>query len=88
VKREALRVVDEGHATPSDVDQLWMRFFATDAGPFAIMDRIGLDVIADIESSYIAVATDPAERPSPALLRLVQEGKLGIKTGEGFYSYE
>ena len=88
VKREALRVVDEGHASPADVDQLWMRFFATDIGPFGIMDRIGLDVIADIEASYTAVATDPTDRSSPTLLKLVGEGKLGIKTEEGFYKYE
>ena len=52
VKRESLRVVDEGHADPADVDRLWMLFFGTPYGPFGIMDMVGLDVVADIETSY------------------------------------
>jgi 3-hydroxybutyryl-CoA dehydrogenase len=87
VKRESLRVVDEGHADPADVDRLWMLFFGTGVGPFGIMDMVGLDVAADIEATYHAVATDPTDRPSPALHRLVDAGKLGEKTGEGFYRH-
>jgi len=87
VKREVLLVVDEGHADPEDVDRLWAIFFATEIGPFGIMDGIGLDVIADIEESYIAVATDPADRGSATLHRLVEAGNLGRKTGSGFYDY-
>jgi 3-hydroxybutyryl-CoA dehydrogenase len=87
VKREALRVVDEGHADPADVDRLWMLFFGTGVGPFGIMDMVGLDVVADIEASYAAVATDPEDRASSTLQGLVAEGKLGEKSGEGFYRH-
>jgi 3-hydroxybutyryl-CoA dehydrogenase len=87
VKREALRVVDEGHADPADVDRLWMLFFGTPYGPFGIMDMVGLDVVADIETSYQKVATDPMDRPSAALHRQVSEGHLGEKTGQGFYTH-
>ena len=87
VKREALRVVDEGHAAPEDVDRLWMLFFGTPVGPFGLMDMVGLDVVADIEASYAAVSADPTDRPSPTLRRLVESGKLGEKTGEGFYQH-
>ena len=87
VKREALRVVDEGHADPEDVDRLWMRFFGSDFGPFGMMDTVGLDTVADIEASYVAVATDPADRVSPTLRRMIGEGRLGEKTGGGFYDY-
>lgn len=87
VKREALRVVDEGHAEPEDVDRLWMGFFGTPYGPFGVMDKNGLDVMADIEASYVAVTEDPTDRVSPTLQRYVADGKLGEKTGEGFYSY-
>lgn len=87
VKRESLRVVDEGHASPEDVDRLWMIFFGTDAGPFGIMDMVGLDVVADIEASYAAVSPDPTDRPSPTLRRLIVEGNLGEKSGEGFYTH-
>ncbi|MDP9365971.1 MAG: 3-hydroxyacyl-CoA dehydrogenase family protein [Chloroflexota bacterium] len=87
VKREALRVVDEGHADPADVDRLWMFFFGTSVGPFGIMDMVGLDVVADIEASYAAVATDPEDRASPVLHRLVAAGRVGEKSGEGFYRH-
>lgn len=87
VKREALKVVDEGHADPEDVDRLWALFWGIDYGPFAMMDQVGLDVIADIEDTYIAVATDPNDRRSRVLHDHVAAGQLGIKTGEGFYTY-
>jgi len=87
VKREALRVVDEGHADPADVDRLWMLFFGTPYGPFGIMDMVGLDVVADIETSYQRVATDPADRPSAVLHEKVGAGALGEKSGQGFYRH-
>ena len=87
IKREALRVVDEGHADPAAVDRLFALFWGIQQGPFGAMDRVGLDVVADIEDTYIAVATDPADRPSPRLHELVAAGNLGVKTGEGFYRY-
>ena len=87
VKREALRVVNEGHATPADVDRLWMLFFGTPYGPFGIMDMVGLDVVADIETSYQRVATDPADRPSAVLHGKLAAGDLGEKSGRGFYSH-
>ena len=87
VKREALRVVDEGHAEPADVDRLWMLFFGTPFGPFGIMDMVGLDVVADIETSYQVVATDPTDRPSAVLHEKVKAGELGEKSGGGFYRH-
>jgi len=87
VKREALAVVDGGHADPEDVDRLWAFFWGIDYGPFAMMDHVGLNVVADIEDSYIAVSQDPTDQPSAALHALVDAGHLGEKTGSGFYDY-
>jgi 3-hydroxybutyryl-CoA dehydrogenase len=87
IKRESLRVVDEGHATPEDVDRLFMLFFEAGRAPFSTMDTVGLDVVADIERSYHAVATDPADVPIPLLTEKVASGELGEKTGKGFYIY-
>ncbi len=87
VKREALRVVDEGHADPADVDRLWMLFFGTPFGPFGIMDMVGLDVVSDIETSYQVVATDPEDKPSAILHGKVSAGELGEKSGRGFYRH-
>lgn len=87
VKRESLRVVDEGHADPEDVDRLWAFFWGIDYGPFGMMDSIGLNVIADIEDTYIAVSQDPTDQPSAVLHELVDAGNLGVKSGQGFYTY-
>lgn len=87
VKRESLRVVDEGHATPEDVDRLWMGFFGTETGPFGVMDMVGLDVVSDIEASYVAVTRDPTDRVSPTLGIKIAAGTLGEKTGRGFYEH-
>ena len=46
---------------------------------------VGLDVIADIEATYHAISKDPTDRPITALIDKVAAGKLGEKTGEGFY---
>ncbi len=87
VKRESLRVVDEGHADPEDVDRLWAFFWGIDYGPFGMMDGIGLNVIADIEDTYMAVSQDPTDQPSKVLHNLVDAGHLGVKTGQGFYTH-
>ena len=87
VKREALRVVDEGVAMPEDVDRLWMTFFQTAQAPFGIMDMVGLDVIRDIEAAYQRDTRDPTDTPSATLLRHIAEGRLGEKSGAGFYTH-
>lgn len=87
VKRESLRVVDEGAATPEDVDRLWMMFFQTEYAPFGIMDMVGLDVVSDIETSYQLVTLDPTDTPSPTLARKIANGELGEKSGKGFYEH-
>ncbi len=87
VKRAALEVVDQGHADPEDVDRLWMIFFGTPTGPFGIMDMVGLDVVADIETSYQRVTKDPTDQPSAVLHGKVAAGRLGEKSGKGFYTH-
>ena len=87
VKRESLRVVDEGVASPEDVDRLWMLFFQTKYAPFGIMDMVGLDVVRDIEWSYQRDSLDPTDIPSTTLLRMIEAGHLGEKSGDGFYHH-
>lgn len=87
VKRESLSVIDQGVATPEDVDRLWMMFFQTKYAPFGIMDMVGLDVVSDIETSYQLVSRDPTDTPSPTLARKIAAGELGEKTGKGFYEH-
>jgi 3-hydroxybutyryl-CoA dehydrogenase len=87
VKRESLRVVDEGVADPEDVDRLWMIFFQTELAPFGIMDMVGLDVVRDIEWSYQRETQDATDVPSARLAEMIAQGKLGEKSGEGFYTH-
>lgn len=87
VKKEALRVVDQGISTPEDVDRTWMIQWETPMGPFALMDSIGLDVIRDIELVYYGESGDPTDAPPKVLLDLIECGDLGVKTGRGFYTY-
>ncbi len=88
IKKEVLTVADSGVASPEDIDRAWMIKFGTEKPPpFAQMDRIGLDVIRDIEMIYAAESGDPADLPPRILTERVAAGELGVKTGRGFYDY-
>ncbi|MBU1671529.1 MAG: 3-hydroxyacyl-CoA dehydrogenase [Actinobacteria bacterium] len=84
---EAVRFVDEGLATPEQVDAAAPFGAELGAGPLNIMDGVGLDVMF---STAIAIYQDTGEArffPPPILRRLVTAGLLGRKTGRGFYDY-
>lgn len=87
IKREALMVVQEGVATPEVVDQMWELFTSSQEGPFHRMDRIGLDVVLAIEEHYAAVRPALPTGPRELLREYISEGRLGTKTGKGFYDY-
>ncbi|MDH5200197.1 MAG: 3-hydroxyacyl-CoA dehydrogenase family protein [Candidatus Bathyarchaeota archaeon] len=87
VKRECLHLVDEGVASFEDVDRAWMCLYGTGMGPFGMMDRVGLDVVRDIEMVYYGESGDEKDRPPRVLLEKIERGELGVKTGRGFYSY-
>lgn len=87
IKKECLKVVDEGIASFEDVDRAWMSLYGTKFGPFALMDRVGLDVVRDIEMVYYEESEDPLDAPPLVLLDKIDRGELGVKTGKGFYSY-
>jgi 3-hydroxybutyryl-CoA dehydrogenase len=87
VKRESLAVVAEGVARPEDVDGLFKVNWGVPAGPFQMMDLVGLDVVLDIENHYAAEFPHLPKNVRDLLQSYVDAGKLGIKTGEGFYTY-
>ena len=87
VKRECLHLVADGVASFEDADRAWMIFTGTDVGPFGLMDMVGLDVVRDIEMVYYGESGDPLDAPPQMLLDKIARGELGIKTGQGFYSY-
>ncbi len=87
VKRESLKVVAEGVASPEEVDRLWCLSMEAAIGPFAMMDRVGLDVVLDIERHYAEQSENPDDEPPAFLVEMVQRGELGRKSGQGFYRY-
>lgn len=85
--REAVDLVDEGIVSPEDVD-LGMRLgYGWNAGPFEIADNAGLDTCALIGQSMKALGADHLAPSSNLIERMVVEGRLGRKTGKGFYRY-
>ena len=86
IKREALMVLQEGVATPEDVDRIWQEVFRSPAGPFRMMDQVGLDVVCDIEEHYAQIREAIPEGPRTLLGKYIARGYLGVKTGRGFYA--
>jgi 3-hydroxybutyryl-CoA dehydrogenase len=87
IKRESLAVVAEGVARPEDVDGMFKVNWGVPAGPFQMMDVVGLDVVLDIENHYAQEFPHLPENVRELLQSYVDAGKLGLKTGEGFYTY-
>jgi 3-hydroxybutyryl-CoA dehydrogenase len=85
VKRECIMVVEEGVASPEDVDEMWRIFTAPGVPPFRLMDRVGLDVVLAIEDHYASVRHGLPEEPRRLLREYIEEGRLGVKSGRGFY---
>jgi 3-hydroxybutyryl-CoA dehydrogenase len=83
----AIRMVETGFATADDVDVAMVAGCAHPMGPLALTDLIGLDTTAAVASSMYAEFKEPLYAPPPLLLRMVEAGRLGRKTGQGFYKY-
>jgi 3-hydroxybutyryl-CoA dehydrogenase len=84
---EAMYAVMEGVATAAAVDQVFQLGMAHPMGPLALADYIGLDVCLDIMRVMQEGLGDPKYRPCPLLIRMVDAGWLGRKSGRGFYQY-
>lgn len=87
IKRESLLAASEGVATPEEIDQIFKSVLKTPKGPFEQMDVVGLDVVLDIEEHYAAQRGNIPEEPRSYLKGLIADGKLGVKSGQGFYPY-
>jgi 3-hydroxybutyryl-CoA dehydrogenase len=85
---EALRAVQDGLATPEQVDRICRLGGGFRMGPFELMDLVGLDVgLAVSRSFYEQSFGEPRWRPSPLVARRVAAGHLGRKSGRGWYEY-
>ncbi|MFP5229237.1 MAG: 3-hydroxybutyryl-CoA dehydrogenase [Acidobacteriota bacterium] len=84
---EAMYAVMEGVATPDAIDEVFRLGMAHPMGPLTLADFIGLDVCLDIMRVLHDGLGDPKYRPCPLLVRMVDAGWLGRKSGRGFYTY-
>ena len=87
--REAISIVEKGIATPEDVDKAIKTGFGLRLGvraPFEVMDAGGLDLTYNIHK-YVFPHIEDSHEPSPLLVKLMEEGKNGFRTGEGFMKW-
>ncbi|HET6502215.1 MAG TPA: 3-hydroxybutyryl-CoA dehydrogenase [Amycolatopsis sp.] len=84
----AVRMIESGFASAEDIDRGMELGTAHPMGPLRLSDLIGLDTIKAIAESMYDEFKEPLYSPPPLLLRMVDAGLLGKKSGRGFYSYD
>jgi len=85
---DCVRVLDEAGVTPEDLDAGMTRGAGWPMGPCALLDLVGADVHVHASEALYEKLREPRFAPPPRLVRMLQAGKLGRKSGEGFYRYE
>ena len=85
---EAIFCLDEGVGTPEAIDTIMKLGMAHPMGPLSLADLIGLDVCLSIINVLYSDFEDEKYCPCPLLVKMVESGELGRKTGKGFYNYK
>ncbi len=88
ISNEAMWMLEMGVASYEDIDKACVYGAGHPMGPFRLMDLTGIDLAYDIGMSHFNETGDRADLPTPSVVKKVTEGKLGQKTGEGWYSYK
>jgi 3-hydroxybutyryl-CoA dehydrogenase len=83
----AIRMLESGFATAEDIDTGMVQGCAHPMGPLALADLVGLDTVMAVASSMYDEFKEPLYAPPPMLLRMVDAGLLGRKSGRGFHQY-
>lgn len=85
---EAMRLLESGIASAEDLDALLTQGYGHPVGPLELSDRIGLDLRLTISEQIYASTGDPCFEPPGILRKLVDSGRLGLKTGAGFFEWD
>ena len=86
--KSALTLASNGVATVEDIDRAWMGVLQAPMGPFGMMDSVGLDTVWKISDYWAKVTSDAQLASNAAFLKTrIDDGRLGIKSGAGFYTY-
>jgi 3-hydroxybutyryl-CoA dehydrogenase len=83
----AIRMYESGAATATDIDEGMKNGCAHPMGPLALCDLVGLDTLVSVADVMFAEFKEPLYAPPPLLRRMVDAGRLGRKSGRGFYEY-
>jgi 3-hydroxybutyryl-CoA dehydrogenase len=84
---DVVNLWDQGLASAQDIDDGCRMGLNWPIGPLALADLVGLDVAVHASEALYASTHEPKHAPAPAMVRMVKAGKLGRKSGEGFYTY-
>lgn len=84
---EAMHVLMEGVATADDIDRAMKLGFGFNIGPLALADMMGLDVIMSWMENLLGELSEHKYNPCPILRKMVRAGRLGVKSGRGFFFY-
>ena len=88
--KAALELAERQIAKPEDIDTVIKNGFGlrlSSVGPIQFLDMCGLDTILNIQKYMYGITKDPVYKPSKSIEKLVDNGDLGVKTGQGFYDY-
>ncbi len=88
LNRAALTLAANGVASVEDIDRAWIGVMKTPVGPFGILDHVGLETAWHITKHWADALQDPELQTNAGFLkRYIDEGRLGVKSGGGFYDY-
>jgi len=85
---DAIRLIEAGVSTPADIDRALKTGMGYKMGPCELLDLIGLDTQVLLCEAFFDVTHDPRAAVPPLLRRMVAAGRLGRKSGRGFYEYD
>jgi len=87
VLNDCIRVLDEAGVTPEDLDTAMRHGAGWPMGPCALVDLVGIDIHVHASDALYEKTREPRMAPPPRLVRMANAGKLGRKSGEGFFKY-